>query len=77
MPIRLNTTGGALAKAGLGGGDALGMLATGFHKQPQLLACDVSSGHFGPRLVVEEPILPAHAAASRRGLKPASPVGLA
>ena len=32
MPIRLDPTGGALAEAGLGGGDTLGMVATEFHE---------------------------------------------
>jgi hypothetical protein len=49
-----------------------------FHEICHLLACDVSSGGTSVLvLVIEEPILPAHAAARRRVLKPASAVRLA
>jgi hypothetical protein len=48
--IRLDAAGGTLAEAGLGGGDTLGMVMAKLHEYSHLLACDVSSGHFGPRL---------------------------
>jgi hypothetical protein len=43
----LDAAGGALAEAGLGGGEALGVVASELHVELHLLACDVSSGHLG------------------------------
>jgi hypothetical protein len=49
MPICLHAAGGSLTEPGLGGRDVLWMVRTELHKQPLLLAGDVSSGHFGSR----------------------------
>src|SRR5215813_431041 len=48
--IRLDAAGSTLAEAGLGRSNALGMVVAKLHEYSHLLACDVSSGHFGPRL---------------------------
>ena len=67
MAVRLNAAGGALADAGLGGGETLGVALAELHEQSHLLAGDASSGHSVLVLAIEEPSVPAHAAASRRG----------
>ena len=77
MHIGLDATGRSLAEPSFGRSNTLMMVGTEMHEQSHLLTCDVSSGHFGPRLVVEEPIVPAHAAVRGREQMPASPVGLA
>lgn len=57
--IVLNPASGALADAGLGGGNALWMVAAEFHVQSHLLVGGGASGHIEPRPEVEAPILPA------------------
>jgi len=55
-------------------------VAPAVSRHPQyshLLACDVLSGHFGPRLGRRGTILPAHAAAHRRGAQARVTGGLA
>ena len=47
--IVLNPASGALAEAGLGGGDALWMVAAEFHVQSHLLVGGGASGHIEPR----------------------------
>ena len=67
VAVRLDAAGRALADAGLGGGKALRVALAELHEQSHLLAGDASSGHSVLILAIEEPSVPAHAAASRRG----------
>ena len=58
--IALDPAASALAEAGLGGSDTLGMVATELHIHSHLLVGGGASGHVGPRLEIEDPTLPAH-----------------
>jgi hypothetical protein len=71
----LDAAAGPFAEPRLGGSDRLRMVTTEIHEQSHLLAGDVWSGHFGPRLRRGN-----HLARSRRGpqtrAKTSSPVRL-
>src|SRR5271168_391393 len=72
--IALNPAASALAEAGLGGSDTLGMVATELHIHSQLLIGGGASGHVGPRFGNRRPDTARTHAATRDHGNPCRPV---